>query len=183
MTTASILQTATRTLQVDKTHSDVSFQVRHLLSRVRGRFSEFEGTIDFDNDRPEASVVRFAIDAKSIDTNQPDRDVHLRSAEFFAVEEFPLLTFVSTEITPTGPGSYQVGGILTIRGVAKTVLLPVAYLGRVNDPWGNERLAFETEATINRKDFGLNWNAALEAGGFLVGDEVKISVSLQTVAG
>jgi polyisoprenoid-binding protein YceI len=183
MTTVTVVQSATRTLLVDKTHSDVTFQVRHLLSRVRGRFSEFEGTIEFDDERPEASAVRFAIDAKSIDTNQPDRDVHLRSADFFAVDEFPLLTFVSTEITQAGSGSYQVAGILTIRGVAKEVVLPVAYLGRVNDPWGKERLAFETEATVNRKDFGLNWNAALEAGGFLVGDEVKISVSLQTVAG
>jgi len=183
MTTATIVQSTTRTLRVDKTHSDVTFQVRHLLSRVRGRFSDFEGTIDFDTDRPEASTVRFEIDAKSIDTNQPDRDVHLRSTDFFAVDEFPLLTFVSTGITPTGAGSYQVEGVLTIRGVAKVVLLPVAYLGRVNDPWGNERFVFDTEATINRKDFGLTWNAVLEAGGFVVGDEVKISVSLQTVAG
>ncbi len=183
MTTAATVQPATRTLHVDKTHSDVTFQVRHLLSRVRGRFSEFEGTIEFDTNRPEASTVRFAIDAKSIDTNQADRDVHLRSTDFFAVDEFPRLTFESTEITPTDAGSYRVGGILTIRGVAKTVLLPVTYLGRVTDPWGKERLAFETETTINRKDFGLNWNAALEAGGFLVGDEVTISVSLQTVAG
>lgn len=183
MTTATAVQSTNRTLNVDKTHSDVTFQVRHLLSKVRGRFAEFEGAVDYNADRPEASSVRFAIEARSIDTNQPDRDTHLRSADFFAADEFPQLTFVSTQIAAAGDGAYQVTGVLTIRGVSKTVVLPVAYLGRVNDPWGNERFAFDVETTINRKDFGLNWNAVLEAGGVVVGDEVKISVSLQTVAG
>lgn len=173
----------TRTFQIDKAHSEVTFQVRHLLSKVRGRFSDFEGTIDFDAARPEASSVKLTIQAASIDTNQADRDTHLRSGDFFAAEEFPTLTFVSEQITAKGNDTYEVAGTLTIRGVSRAVVLPVVYLGSAKDPWGNEKLAFETETTINRKDFGLNWNATLETGGFLVGDEVKISVSVQAVAG
>ncbi len=171
------------TFQIDKAHSEVTFQVRHLLTKVRGRFSDFEGTIDFDAARPEASSVKLSIQAASIDTNQADRDTHLRSADFFAVDQFPTLTFESTGITTASEGTYEVAGTLTIHGVSKAVVLPVVHLGSAKDPWGNEKLAFETETTINRKDFGLNWNAALETGGFLVGDEVKISVSVQAVAG
>lgn len=183
MTTATINETAVRTFQIDKSHSEVTFQVRHLLTRVRGRFSDFAGSIDFNADRPEASAVRLEIKAASIDTNQADRDTHLRSADFFATDEFPDLTFVSSGITARGEGSYDVAGTLTIRGVAKAIVLPVTHLGSAKDPWGNEKLAFEAETKINRKDYGLNWNAALETGGFLVGDEVTISVSLQAVAG
>jgi polyisoprenoid-binding protein YceI len=183
MNTATALHSAVRTFHIDKSHSEVTFQVRHLLTKVRGRFSDFEGSIEFNADRPETSRVRLAIKASSIDTNQADRDAHLRSTDFFAVDEFPALTFESSGITATGDGTYQVSGTLTIRGVAKAVVLPVTHLGSATDPWGNEKLAFETETTINRKDFGLNWNAALEAGGFLVGDEVRISVSVQAVAG
>jgi len=180
--TNSATATAVRAFEFDKAHSDVTFQVRHLLTKVRGRFTDFEGAVEFAEADPAHSSVRFAIQAASIDTGQPDRDAHLRSADFFKVDEFPLLTFASQSITATGGDTYDVVGVLTIRGVAKTVTLPVSYLGRAVDPWGNAKLAFETETTINRKDFGLNWNAALETGGFLVGDEVKISVSLQAVA-
>lgn len=183
MSTATAIQSATRTFQIDKGHSEVTFQVRHLLTKVRGRFSDFDGTIDFDVDRPEASRVHLVIQASSVDTNQADRDTHLRSADFFAADQFPTLTFDSTAIEPTGNGTYRVAGTLAIRGVVKAIVLPVTHLGSAKDPWGNEKLAFETETTINRKDFGLNWNAALEAGGFLVGDEVTISVSVQAVAG
>lgn len=183
MSNATAIQSAVRTFQIDKSHSEVTFQVRHLLTKVRGRFSDFAGAIDFNTEQPEASTVRLTIQAGSIDTNQTDRDTHLRSADFFAADQFPALTFESTGIAATGHGTYQVAGTLTIRGVSKAVVLPVAHLGSATDPWGNEKLAFETETTINRKDFGLNWNAALEAGGFLVGDEVKISVSVQAVAG
>lgn len=180
MTTAT--SSRTRTFTVDAAHSEVTFQVRHLLTRVRGRFSEFEGAIAFDAAAPEQSSVSLTIKAASIDTNQPDRDKHLRSGDFFLVDDYPALTFVSTTIAPTGNGTYDVTGTLTIRGVSRTVVLPVTLLGTAKDPWGNEKLAFETETTINRKDYGVNWNAALETGGFLVGDEVRISVSLQAVA-
>ncbi|ODS58104.1 MAG: hypothetical protein ABS36_04250 [Acidobacteria bacterium SCN 69-37] len=175
-------QGTTRTYQIDKSHSEVMFQVRHLLSKVRGRFSDFEGAIQFSADAPELSSVRLTIQAASIDTNQPDRDTHLRSADFFDVEQFPTLAFESTGITSGGDGRYNVAGTLTMHGVSKAVVLPVSYLGSAKDPWGNEKLGFELETTIDRKDFGLTWNAALEAGGFLVGDEVTISVSAQASA-
>jgi polyisoprenoid-binding protein YceI len=180
--TTTATQTSVRTFTFDKAHSEVTFQVRHLLTKVRGRFGDFEGTIEFDEAKPAESFVRFAVQAASIDTSQPDRDAHLRSADFFKVDEFPALTFVSQSVKAKGGDVYDVVGILTIRGVAKTITLPVSYLGQAVDPWGNTKLAFETETTINRKDYGLNWNAALETGGFLVGDDVKISVSIQAVA-
>lgn len=180
MTTATA--TAVRTFAIDKAHSEVSFQVRHLLSKVRGHFSDFDGTIAFDAEQPERSEVTFTIQAASINTNQPDRDAHLRSADFFHADEHQTLSFVSSTITPRGGDDFDVTGTLTIRGVSKTVTLPVTHLGVAKDPWGNEKLGFETETVINRKDFGLNWNAALETGGFLVGDEVKISIQLQAAA-
>lgn len=170
---------AVRTFQIDKAHSEALFQVRHLITKVHGRFSDFAGTIEYDQEQPSRSKVHFTIEASSIDTNEAKRDAHLRSADFFAADEFPQLTFTSTKIAPRGKDLYDVAGDLTIRGVTKQVILPVTYLGTAKDPWGNEKLAFETETTINRKDFGLNWNAALETGGFLVGDEVKVSLSIQ----
>jgi len=179
MSTTTDTATGVRTYQIDKAHSEATFQVRHLLSKVRGRFSDLEGTIDFNQDRPEESSVRFRIDAKSIDTNQPDRDAHLRSDDFFAVDKYPALTFDSTKIVRRGDALFDVTGNLTIRGVTKEIVLPVSYLGSARDPWGNEKLAFETGITLNRKDYGLTWNAALETGGFLVGDEVKVDVSIQ----
>lgn len=182
MTTTASGTTALRTLQIDPAHSQAEFQVRHLLSRVRGRFTDLSGTIDFDQETPEKSSVAFSIRTASIDTNQPDRDAHLRSDDFFAVEKYPTLTFVSTGITARGPQQYDVTGDLTIRGVKQSVVLPVTYLGAAKDPWGNEKLAFETEITLDRKAFGLVWNAALETGGFLVGDDVRVNVSLQAQA-
>lgn len=171
--------TAVRTFQIDKSHSEAAFQVRHLITRVRGRFSDFGGTIQFDQEHPERSTVEFTIQATSIDTSEPNRDTHLRSDDFFAVEQYPTLTFRSTAVVPRGKDLYDVEGDLTIRGITKRIVLPVTHLGTAKDPWGNEKLAFEAETAINRKDFGLNWNAALEAGGFLVGDEVKVSLSIQ----
>ncbi|MGE3275956.1 MAG: YceI family protein [Vicinamibacterales bacterium] len=173
--------TATRTYKADPAHSEVAFQVRHLITRVRGRFAEFDAAIDFDEADPTRSSVSLTIQAASIDTNQKDRDAHLRSADFFAVDEHPTLTFVSRSIAHTTGNQYDVTGDLTIRGVTREVVLPVTYLGKAQDPWGNERLAFETEVTLNRKDYGLTWNATLETGGLLVGDEVKVSVSLQAM--
>ncbi len=176
---SSSVAVAARTFALDKSHSEVIFQVRHLVTRVRGRFSDFEGTIEFDESAPERSRVRFSAQAASVDTNESQRDQHLRSAEFFDVEQYPILTFSSTRIEPKGGDEYLVTGDLTIHGVTRPVTLPVSYLGKARDPWGNEKMGFEAETTINRKDFGLNWNAPLEVGGFLVGDEVKISLSLQ----
>lgn len=171
--------TAVRTLEIDRSHSEVAFQVRHLLSKVRGRFAEFGGTIQFDAANPESSRVDVTIQAASIDTTEGDRDKHLRSADFFDVEKYPTLRFVSTSVRPRGGSLYDVEGDLTIHGVTRPVVLPASFLGTALDPWGNTKFVFEAELTLNRKDFGLTWNAALETGGFLVGDEVRVSLSIQ----
>jgi len=179
VTTAT--STKTTIYSIDKAHSEATFQVRHLLTKVRGRFSDFEGTIEYDEQNPELSSVNVTIQAPSIDTNERDRDTHLRSADFFDVDKFPALTFRSGTITRKGDQRFDVAGDLTIRGVTRPVTFDVTFLGKAKDPWGNERIAFEAEAAINRKEYGLNWNAALETGGFLVGDEVKISLSVQAI--
>jgi polyisoprenoid-binding protein YceI len=175
--------TATRTFVIDKAHSEAVFQVRHLITKVRGRFSNFEGKIEFDPQRLEASSVSVSIDASSIDTSEPDRDKHLRSEDFFGIETYPVMTFTSTRVVKTSATNFEVTGKFTLHGVTKDITLPVTFLGVAKDPWGKERAGFETEVTINRKDYGLNWNAALETGGFLVGDDVRISLSIQAVAG
>ena len=174
--------TTTRTYKIDKAHSEATFQVRYLLTKVRGRFSDFDGTIQFDEANPENSSIDFTIQAASIDTNEPDRDKHLRSADFFAVEEFNSITFKSKRITKRSADTYDMVGDLTMHGVTKELTLPVTHLGAGKDPWGRDKIGFETEGTLNRKDFGLSWNTALEAGGFLIGDDVKVSVSVQGVA-
>jgi len=173
--------TKTTTYNIDKAHSEVTFQVRHLLTKVRGRFADFEGAIEFDEEHPDNSKVSVAVQAASIDTSERDRDNHLRSADFFDVEKYPALTFKSRAIVRKATLGFDVTGDLTIHGVTRQVTFDVNLLGKAKDPWGNERIAFEADATINRKDYGLNWNAALETGGFLVGDEVKVSLSVQAV--
>lgn len=167
-----------QTYALDPAHSEVTFQVRHLITRVSGRFSSFAGTIQFDEAAPAQSSVSVTVQTSSIDTNQADRDAHLRSDDFFSAERFPTMTFVSRSITASG-GHFAVAGDLTIRDITRPVVFPVTYLGKARDPWGNEKLAFESELTINRKDFGLIWNAALETGGVLVGEDVRISLNLQ----
>jgi len=174
--------TDTRTYKIDKSHSEVIFQVRHLVTKVRGRFDDFEGTVAINEDKPELSSVQFTIQATSISTNEPQRDTHLRSADFFEVDKFPTLTFTSRKVVKKSSESYDVVGDLTIHGVTKEITLPVTHLGKAKDPWGNERVGFEAEITLNRKDYGLMWNAPLEIGGFLVGDDVKVSLSVQAVA-
>ena len=170
---------AVKTYAIDKSHSEVTFQVRHLITKVRGHFEDYAGTIEFDAANPANSKVNVTIQVASIDTKEAQRDGHLKSDDFFSAETFPTITFVSTKITPKGGEDFQVEGDLTIRAVTKSVVLPVTHLGTAKDPWGNLKLAFEGETTINRKEFGLNWNAALETGGFLVGDEVKIGLQIQ----
>ncbi len=174
--------TAVCTYAIDKAHSEAAFQVRHLVTRVRGRFTDFDGMVEFDDQNPERSTVNVTIQAKSVDTGDATRDNHLRTGDFFDAETFPTLTFRSTKVTKTGGDTFDVAGDLAIRGVTKPVTLAMAFLGKATDPWGKERLGFEGEVKINRKDFGLMWNTALETGGFLVGDEVKISLQIQAVA-
>jgi len=180
--TTTTTAASTRTYVIDKTHSEVTFQVRHLVTKVRGRFTDFSGTIQFNEAQPEVSSVTFSINTASVDTGTADRDAHLRTDDFFAVDKYPTITFVSSRVTKTSDERFDVTGTLTIKDVAKAITLPVIYLGEAKDPWANARAGFETEITINRKEFGLAWNAVLETGGFLVGDEVKISVSVQAVA-
>jgi polyisoprenoid-binding protein YceI len=165
---------------VDKAHSEASFQVRHLgISNVRGHFDDFEGTVNIDRDKPEASSVEFSIKATSINTGDADRDKHLRSADFFDVEKCPGIGFKSSKILPKGSNTYEVTGALTMHCVSKEITIPVTHLGFVKDPWGGNRSGFELNTVLNRKDFGLTWNKTLDAGGVVVGDEVKISVNLE----
>ena len=170
------------TYNIDKAHSEMLLTVRHLVTKVRGHFTDFSGTLQFDPAQPERASISIKIDAASVDTGTGDRDTHLKSDDFFGVATFPHITFVSSKVAKKGDEQFIVTGTLTIRGVAKEINVPVSYLGLAKDPWGNSRAGFEGEITINRKDFGLMWNAALETGGFLVGDDVKISVSIQAVA-
>lgn len=179
MTTA--FDTAVKTYQIDAAHSEATFTVRHLITKVRGRFGDFAGTIAFDEAQPVNSTVSVTIQAASVDTSQKDRDAHLRSADFFETDTYPTITFVSTAIAAGDNGTYAVTGRFTIRDITREITLPVTLLGKARDPWGNERIAFEAEYTLNRKDYGLTWNAALETGGFLVGDDVRISLSIQAV--
>jgi len=180
--TGTATSTGLRTFTIDKAHSEATFQVRHLITKVRGRFRDFEGNIQFDENRPEQSSVTFTIQTSSIDTSEPDRDKHLQSADFFSVAEHPTIAFTSTRVRKVSGNEFEVVGSLTIRATKKEITVPVTYLGVAKDPWGKERAGFEAELTMNRKDFGLSWNAPLEAGGFLVGDEVKINLQIQAVA-
>lgn len=165
---------------IDPGHSEVSFQVRHLVTQVRGKFNEYQGKIELDPAKLESSKVEFRIKAASIDTDLPDRDKHLRAEDFFFVEKHPEIVFKSQRIRATGKDTYDVTGTLTMRGVTRTVTLPVAFLGKVRDPWGNDKAGFALETTINRKDYGIVWNAALDNGGVVLGDEVKIAINLET---
>jgi polyisoprenoid-binding protein YceI len=170
---------APTTYTIDKSHSDVGFQVRHLVSKVRGSFGDFSGTIVMDKDKAENSSVEFVVKAASINTDNEKRDQHLRSPDFFDVEKNPDITFKSTKVTGGANGQYQVAGKLTMRGVTKDVTLPVTFLGEATDPWGNVKAGFETSTDLNRKDYGINWNAALDKGGFLLEDVVNVQISLE----
>lgn len=172
---------AADTYTIDKNHSDVSFRIRHFASKIRGRFTDYSGTIQADTAKPETSSVEFTIKASSIDTGNADRDNHLRTADFFDAAKYPEISFKSTKMTPTGKDTYDVTGTLTMRGVAKTITIPVAYLGSAKDPGGNERASFELSTKLNRKDFGINWNKALDEGGFMLSDDVDVTIALETV--
>ena len=168
------------TWSIDAAHANVEFAVRHLMiSTVKGRFGGVSGTVELGGD-PTAARIDVTIDAASIDTRQPDRDTHLRSADFFDVERFPTLTFTSTRVARDGD-ELKVDGDLTIRGVTRPVTLRAREEGRTRDPWGGERIGFSAATKINRKDFGLTWNQVLETGGIAVGDEIKISLDVELV--
>ncbi|WP_059173665.1 YceI family protein [Bacillus sp. FJAT-27445] len=165
---------------IDPAHSGIDFSVRHMMiANVKGSFQAFDATVAADpNDLTNADIT-FSIDAASIDTRNGDRDNHLRSADFFDVENNPKITFTSTQISKTDEGEYDVTGDLTIREVTRPETFKVVYEGSGKDPWGNEKVGFSGTGSINRADYGLTWNAALETGGVLVGDKIKISFEIQ----
>jgi len=170
-----------KTWTLDAAHSGVNFSVRHLVvAKVRGRFASFSANVHFDENDLTRSSVEVSIDAASIDTGVADRDKHLRSADFFDVERFPKLHFESTRVEQAGAG-YKVHGNLTVRDVTRPVVLDLEYGGRAKDPWGNEKAAFAATTSLNRSDFGLKWNQALEAGGVLVGERVDIELEVELV--
>ena len=169
---------AAGTWTIDPTHTTVAFSSRHLMAaRVRGSFKTFSGMIDI-GEAPETSTVRVSIDAASIDTGVEDRDNHLRSPDFLDVTNFPSLEFASTAVRAVA-GGYEVDGNLTIRGTSRPVTLQMEYMGVMADPWGNEKALFSATTEINREEFGLTWNAPLEAGGWLVGKSVEIEIEVQ----
>lgn len=166
----------------DLSHSSVNFHVRHLMvSKVHGRFSLWGGTLEIDNDDITRSRVDVSIDAASVDTKEDKRDAHLRSADFFDVEKFPALTFKSTKVEKTGDEELAITGDLTLHGVTRSVKLAVELGGRAKDPWGGIRTGFSAKTSINRKDFGLGWNAVLETGGVLVGEKIEITLEIEAI--
>jgi polyisoprenoid-binding protein YceI len=172
----------TNNWNLDTVHSGINFSVRHMVvSKVRGRFTKFTGNVELDESDLARSVVEATIDASSIDTGTAQRDEHLRSADFFDVEHFPQIRFRSTAIEELGAQRYRLTGELTIRDVSREIALDVEYGGRGKDPWGNERVGFTVKGALDRKDFGLKWNQALETGGVLVSDRVEIELELQAV--
>jgi polyisoprenoid-binding protein YceI len=171
------------TYDIDPVHSTVSFKVKHLMvSWVRGSFKKFSGTIDYDAKNPGATALAASIDASSIDTGNGDRDGHLKSPDFFDVAKFPTLDFKATKVKPAGKNKFTVTGDLTMHGVTKPVSLVVEGLGtEVTDPWGNVKIGASGTAKLNRKEFGLSWSKALEAGGVVVGDDVEIVLDIEAV--
>ena len=180
MTTS--LEPTTGTWAIDPSHTRVGFSAKHaMIAKVRGQFSEFSGSLTLDGSAPETSKAAVTIAAASISTGSDDRDAHLRSDDFLAVDEFPEITFTSTGVRHSGGDDFVLVGDLTIRGTTLPVDLAVELEGLATDPFGNERIGFSGSTTINRKDFGLTWNAALEAGGVLVSDKVTISLDVSAI--
>jgi polyisoprenoid-binding protein YceI len=165
---------------VDATHSSIDFSIRHMMiAKVKGSFHTFEADIEADPADLTTANILVKVDLSSIDTRNKDRDAHLRSADFFDIETHPTMTFQSTKITKTDDGEYDVTGDLTIHGVTKSETLSVSFEGGGKDPWGNDKVGFSGHGSIKRSDFGLTYNAALETGGVLIADEVKISIEIE----
>lgn len=182
MTTTQEYAQLTGDYEIDPAHTRIGFVARHaMVTKVRGAFNEFTGTARIDGEKPEQSSVELVIKAESIDTRNPDRDAHLRSNDFLKMEEYPEISFRSTEVKSAGEGTFEVTGDLTIKGVTRSVTVPFAYEGRATDPFGNSRIGFEGSTTVNRQDFGVSWNAALETGGFLVSDKVTLEFEVSAV--
>ena len=167
---------------IDPTHSEIGFRVKHMMfTNVSGKFKAFQVYFENTDDQFETSQISFSADVNSIDTSSADRDNHLRSADFFDVDKFPKITFNSTELRKINEGQFQLTGDLTIKDITRSIVLDVEYSGLLKDPWGNTRIAASVSGKINRKDFGLGWNAALEAGGLLVGEDIKLLAEVQLI--
>jgi polyisoprenoid-binding protein YceI len=168
--------------QIDNAHSQIQFTVRHMMiSKVRGTFEKFTGNINLDEKNPANTTVEVQIEAESVNTREPKRDAHLRSGDFFDAEHYPYLTFKSKRVEQTSESTALLYGDLAIRGISREVKLEVEYTGAAKSPWGATSFGFNAHGVINRKDWNLNWNTALETGGVLVGDEVAIDIELELV--
>ncbi len=182
MSTATATDNLTGQYALDPAHSRIGFVARHaMVTKVRGSFNDFEGNGYFDADDPSKSRVEIAVKAASIDTRNADRDAHLRSNDFFDMENYPEIRFVSTSVEPVDATNYRVTGDLTIKGVTKPVTLDVQHTGSAVDPFGHTRVGLEGSVTVNRKDWGVNWNAALEAGGVLVSEKVVLEFEVSAI--
>lgn len=168
--------------QIDHAHSQIQFTVRHMMiSKVRGWFEKFDGTVELDENTPANSTVDVQIEAASINTREPQRDAHLRSPDFLDAEKYPSLTFKSTQVAVLDKMHAKLHGDLTIRGVSRPVVLDVEFSGQAKSPWGTTSYGFSGTTVINRKDWGLEWNKTLETGGWLVGDEITVDIELELV--
>ncbi len=171
---------ATTKWVIDPTHSEVGFKVKHMMfTNVSGNFGTYEADITTEDDDFTKSNISFSADIASINTNNADRDGHLKSADFFDADNFPKLTFISTSFTKIDDENYEIAGDLSLHGVTKSVKLPAEFSGLMKDPWGNTKAGLNISGKINRKDWGLNWNSALETGGVLVSEDVKLNIELQ----
>ena len=180
--TPTTLDELAGTWTLDPTHTRIGFVARHaMVTKVRGAFNEFEGTAVVDGNDVSASSATVTIQAASIDTRNAQRDEHLRSNDFLGMEEHPQITFVSTDVRPTGPTTLEVTGDLSVKGVTRPVTVPFEFEGAATDPFGNLRAGFEGAVVINRKDYGITWNAALEAGGVLVSDKVTLEFEVSAI--
>jgi polyisoprenoid-binding protein YceI len=180
--TQSLPTDLTGTYTLDASHSRIGFVARHaMVTKVRGAFNEVEGDGYFDVADPTKSKVELTIKAASIDTRNPDRDGHLRGNDFFDMETYPEIRFVSTAVSQDGADTYRVTGDLTIKGVTKSISFDLEYTGSAVDPFNNHRIGFEGHTTVNRKDWGISWNAALEAGGVLVSEKVELEFELSAI--
>jgi polyisoprenoid-binding protein YceI len=174
-----ILMTRTK-WAIDTDHSSVDFSIRHMMiANVKGTFHKFNANVEADVTDLTDANIDFTVELSSIDTRNKDRDAHLVSADFFDIEKYPIMTFHSTNIKKNGEGEYNVTGDLTIHGTTKPETFSVTFEGQGKDPWGNEKVGFSAQGTINRADYGLTWNSALETGGVLVGDKVKVNLQIE----
>lgn len=170
------------TYTLDPAHTRIGFVARHaMVTKVRGQFNDCEGTIVVDPNSPESSNAQVTIQAASIDTRNSQRDEHLRSNDFFSMEEFPLITFSSTGLTQTGSDEFDLTGDLTVKGVTNSVTIPFKFEGAATDPFGNERIGFEGATSINRKDYGVSWNAVLETGGVMVSEKITLEFEVSAI--